>query len=73
MSMVGSLIAYLAFNGYSVSTLGSGFTQVAFKFAVTPGLVFTGLVIALFIGFIGGLFPAIRAARMPVTAALRGG
>lgn len=71
--LVGSLIAFLAFNGYSVSTLGSGFTQVAFKFAVTPGLVFTGLVIALFIGFIGGLFPAIRAARMPVTAALRGG
>ncbi len=70
--MVGSLIAYIAFNGYSVSTLGSGFTQVAFKFAVTPGLVFTGLIIALFIGFIGGLFPAIRAARMPVTAALRG-
>lgn len=71
--LVGSLIAFIAFNGYSVSTLGSGFTQVAFKFAVTPGLVFTGLVIALAIGFIGGLFPAIRAARMPVTAALRGG
>jgi len=71
--LVGSLIAFIAFNGYSVSTLGSGFTQVAFKFAVTPGLVFTGLIIALAIGFIGGLFPAIRAARMPVTAALRGG
>lgn len=71
--VVGALIAYVAFNGYSVSTLGAGFTQVAFKFAVSPGLVFSGLVIAMFIGFIGGLFPAIRAARMPVTAALRGG
>ena len=69
--VLGAGLAYLLFNGYSVSTLGSGFTQVAFKFAVTPGLVMTGLGLALFIGFIGGLAPAIRAARMPVTAALR--
>lgn len=71
--IVGALIAYIAFNGYSVSTLGAGFTQVAFQFSVSPGLVFKGLIIAMFIGFIGGLFPAIRAARMPVTVALRGG
>jgi len=71
--IVGALIAYFAFNGYSVSTLGAGFTQVAFQFSVSPGLVFKGLVIAMFIGFIGGIFPAVRAARMPVTAALRGG
>ncbi|MEO8000914.1 MAG: ABC transporter permease [Arenimonas sp.] len=71
--LVGALIAYVAFNGYSVSTLGSGFTQVAFQFSVTPTLVFIGLVIAIAIGFIGGLLPAIHAARMPVTAALRGG
>lgn len=69
--VLGAGLAYLVFNGYSVSTLGSGFTQVAFKFAVTPGLVMTGLGLALFIGFIGGLAPAVRAARMPVTAALR--
>jgi putative ABC transport system permease protein len=55
-----------------VSTLGSGFTQVAFKFAVTPDLVLKGLGLSLFIGFVGGLLPAIRAARMQVTAALRG-
>lgn len=71
--IVGALIAYVAFNGYSVSTLGAGFTQVAFQFSVSPGLVFKGLIIAIFIGFIGGIFPAIRAARMPVTNALRGG
>lgn len=71
--LVGALIAYIAFNGYSVSTLGAGFTQVAFQFAVTPGLVVIGLILAMAIGFIGGLLPAIRAARMPVTAALRGG
>ncbi len=71
--LVGALIAYIAFNGYSVSTLGAGFTQVAFQFAVTPGLVFIGLILAIAIGFVGGLLPAIRAARMPVTVALRGG
>nr|MBP6596625.1 ABC transporter permease [Arenimonas sp.] len=70
--ILGAALAYLLFNGYSVSTLGSGFTQVAFKFAVTPGLVMTGLGLSLFIGFVGGLLPAIRAARMQVTSALRG-
>jgi putative ABC transport system permease protein len=71
--IVGAFIAYIAFNGYSVSTLGGGFTQVAFQFSVTPRLVIFGLALAMLIGFIGGLLPAIRAARMPVTAALRGG
>ncbi|MGQ0798695.1 MAG: ABC transporter permease [Pseudomarimonas sp.] len=70
--VLGALLAYLLFNGYSVSTLGSGFTQVAFNFAVTPWLVIQGLLWALGIGFLGGLLPALRAARMPVTAALRG-
>jgi putative ABC transport system permease protein len=70
--LLGAGIAWLLFNGYSVSTLGSNFTQIAFNFAVTPGLVVQGLVWALGIGFIGGLFPAVRAARLPVTAALRG-
>lgn len=70
--LLGAGIAWALFNGYSVSTLGGNFTQIAFKFAVTPGLVLQGLVWALGIGFIGGLFPAVRAARLPVTAALRG-
>jgi putative ABC transport system permease protein len=70
--LLGALLAYGLFNGYSVSTLGSNFTQVAFDFAVTPILVLMGLVSALSIGFLGGLLPALRAARMPVTAALRG-
>ena len=71
--MLGAGIAYFVFNDYSVSTLGGGFTQVAFNFAVTPGLVLKGLSWALAIGFLGGLAPAVRAARLPVTAALRGG
>lgn len=69
---LGAVLAYVLFNGYSVSTLGSNFTQIAFDFAVTPGLVLLGLVSALVIGFLGGLMPALRAARMPVTSALRG-
>ena len=69
---LGAGIAYALFNGYSVSTLGGNFTQIAFNFAVTPTLVMQGLVWALAIGFLGGLFPAVRAARLPVTEALRG-
>jgi putative ABC transport system permease protein len=68
---LGAALAYGLFNGYSVSTLGQGFTQVAFNFAVTPALVWQGLFWALAIGFLGGLMPALRAARLPVTAALR--
>ena len=70
--IVGAVAAYLLFNGLSVSTLSqASFTQVVFEFAVTPSLVLTGLVIAMAIGFVGGLLPAVRAARMQVTTALR--
>ena len=70
--LVGALLAYVMFNGYSVSTLSPGsFTQVAFNFAVTPALIAQGLLWALLIGFLGGLMPALRAARIPVTEALR--
>ncbi|HEY4556295.1 MAG TPA: ABC transporter permease [Lysobacter sp.] len=70
--LIGAVLAYVLFNGYSVSTLSPGsFTQVAFNFAVTPALVLQGLLWALAIGFLGGLMPALRAARIPVTEALR--
>jgi len=68
---IGAAVAYVLFNGFSVSTLGQNFTQVVFAFKVTPTLVVRGLIIAVIIGMIGGFLPAIRAARMPVTAALR--
>ncbi|MBW8850415.1 MAG: ABC transporter permease [Xanthomonadales bacterium] len=71
--LIGALIAYVLFNNVSVSTLGANFTQVVFAFKVTPALVGMGLVIAVAVGFIGGLLPSIRAARMPVTTALRAG
>jgi putative ABC transport system permease protein len=68
---IGAVLAYLLFNNVAVSTLGSNFTQVVFNFKVTPALVGRGLVIAVVIGMIGGFLPALRAARMPVTTALR--
>ena len=68
---VGAVIAYLIFDNYSVSTVSPNFSQIVFNFKVSPGLVLSGLHWALVIGFLGGLFPALRAARRPVTAALR--
>lgn len=69
--VIGAFIAWALFDNLSVSTLGQSFTQVVFAFQVSLGLVLTGLVIAIAIGFIGGLLPALRAARMQVTTALR--
>jgi putative ABC transport system permease protein len=70
-AVLGAVIAYLLFNNLSVSTLGQNFTQVVFNFKVTPALVANGLIIAVIIGMIGGLLPALRAARLPVTTSLR--
>jgi putative ABC transport system permease protein len=69
--LLGAAIAWLLFNGYTVSTLGQNFSQVVFQFKVSPTLLWTGLKWALGIGLIGGLLPALRAARLPVTEALR--
>lgn len=69
--VLGAAIAYVLFNNMSVSTLGSNFTQVAFNFAVTPTLMQKGLSWALLIGLLGGLPPALKAARQPVVEALR--
>ncbi|MCK9537683.1 ABC transporter permease [Dokdonella sp.] len=68
---LGAAIVWLVFNGYTASTLGGNFSQVVFEFRVTPKLIWTGIKWALAIGFVGGLFPAMRAARLPVTTALR--
>lgn len=70
--VIGGVLAWLIFNGWTASTLATGTTgQLAFTFRVTPGLLWEGLKWALAIGFVGGLFPALRAARLPVTTALR--
>ncbi len=70
--VIGGIVAYVAFNGYQTSTMNwQTFSQVAFAFAVTPALLVQGLVYALVMGLIGGLLPAIRAARLPISSALR--
>ncbi len=69
--ILGGLVTWLLFNGYTASTLGANFSQVVFQFRVTPHLLWNGLKWALAIGLVGGLFPAVRAARLPVTTALR--
>jgi len=65
-----ALIAYLIFNNYQASTNTNG-AMMAFSFAVTPALIASALALSVFMGFVGGLFPAIRAARLPVATALR--
>jgi putative ABC transport system permease protein len=70
--LIGGVVAWALFNGYSASTMASGSVgQLHFELRVTPELLWTGLKWALAIGFIGGLFPAVRAARLPITTALR--
>ena len=69
--LLGGALAWLVFNGYTASTLAGGVAQLSFEFKVTGGLLWEGLKWALAIGFIGGLFPALRAASLPVTDALR--
>ena len=70
--LIGAIGAWLAFDGYRTATMNwQTFSQVAFAFDVTPNLMLGAIGYALIIGLIGGLFPAIRAARLPVSLALR--
>ena len=70
--ITGAAFAYFAFDGYKASTINwQTFSQIAFAFAVTPALLISAIIWAAAIGLIGGLFPAIRAARLPIAAALR--
>jgi putative ABC transport system permease protein len=67
--LLGALVALVFFDGLSASTLGGNFTQVVFNFSLSSDLFIQGLWLALLIGLIGGFFPAIRAARLPVAQA----
>jgi putative ABC transport system permease protein len=70
--VAGGGLAYAEFDGFKASTLNwSSFSQVSFAFDVTPALLVQAVFFALLMGLIGGLLPAIRAARLPVVAALR--
>jgi putative ABC transport system permease protein len=68
----GATAAYFAFNGFKAATINwQTFSQIAFAFTVTPRLLAEAILWASAIGLLGGLFPAIRAARLPIAAALR--
>ena len=70
--LVGGGVAFVLFNGFEASTMSAGSVgKLSFNMAVSPALLWEGIKWALAIGFIGGLFPAVRAATLPVTAALR--
>lgn len=64
------IVAVLCFDGFEARTLAGGW-MVSFSFAVTPTAALISLALTLGMGFVGGLFPAIRAARLPIVAALR--
>lgn len=69
---IGGFIAWLLFNGFEASTMAAGSVgKLSFSLRVSPGLLWEGIKWALAIGFVGGLFPAVRAASLPVTTALR--
>ena len=68
----GAAVAYFAFDGFRTATMNfQSFSQVAFAFEVTPALLVMAIAYAALIGLVGGLFPAIRAARLPIASALR--
>jgi putative ABC transport system permease protein len=70
--VAGGAIAWAAFDGFRTSTMNmQSLSQVSFGFAVTPRLLAAGLVYAVIMGLLGGLLPAVRAARLPVVVALR--
>ena len=68
---IGVLLAF-PMNGFSTGTgQTQSFSEIAFAFRITPGIVMTGMIFALAMGVLGGLLPALRGARLPITSALR--
>jgi putative ABC transport system permease protein len=71
-AVIGGAIAWAALDGFQTSTLNfQTFSQVSFRFAVTPQLLWQGLLCAVGMGLLGGALPALRAARLPLIDALR--
>jgi putative ABC transport system permease protein len=69
--LLGCLIA-IPMNGFTAGTgQTQSFSELAFAFKITPGIVVVGLSFAVLMGLVGGLLPALRASRMPITKALR--
>jgi len=68
--ILGCILALPA-NGVTSATNGANFSELAFAFRITPPALVGGLLFAVLMGLIGGLLPAVRAARLPITTALR--
>jgi putative ABC transport system permease protein len=69
---IGGALAWASLDGFQTSTLNfQTYSQVAFRFAVTPQLLWQGLLYALILSLVGGTLPALRAARLPIAEALR--
>jgi putative ABC transport system permease protein len=75
--VLGAVAAFLVVRTLWAGTTGTQnfatFAEILFHFELTPSLILRGLLYAVAIGFLGGLFPAIRASRMPIVSALRQG
>ena len=70
---IGSVVGYLMFNNMATGTVNwISFSELAFQFRVTPGLMLAGTILAMVMGIVGGFFPAFRASRMTIAKALRG-
>lgn len=71
-ALIGGALAWVGLDGFQTSTLNfQTYSQMSFRFAVTPTLLAQGLLCAVALSLIGGTFPALRAARLPVIEALR--
>jgi putative ABC transport system permease protein len=69
--IIGCLVAF-PMNGFTAGTgQTQSFSELAFAFKITPGIILVGLIFAALMGLIGGLLPAVRASQMPITKALR--
>jgi len=70
--IIGGAISYFVFNGFTATTMNmQTFSQITFAFAVTPRLLLNAMIWATVLGLLGGIFPAVRAARLPIASALR--
>lgn len=75
LAIVGGLLGCalaLPANGLTGATYGANWAELAFAFRTTPPVLGVGLLFAALVGLCGGLLPALRAARLPIAAALRG-
>jgi putative ABC transport system permease protein len=70
--LIGCSISWLGWNGYSTATISlESFSETVFQFRITPLLAVKGIMFSIVVGVAGSFFPALRAARLPVIAALK--